>query len=415
MISYERYVLPNGLTVILHHDASTPIVAMNILYKVGARNEVETKTGFAHLFEHLMFGGSVNIPVYDEPLQRAGGENNAFTSNDFTNYYLTLPKQNFETACWLESDRMMQLAFSEKSLDVQRHVVIEEFKQRYLNQPYGDAWLYLRPLCYTTHPYKWATIGKEISHIEDATLEDVKSFFAKYYHPANAILSVAGDIDFGYTKTLIENWFGNIKQQALEISPLPQEPKQTELRRQILERDVPASAIYFAFHCCSRYDKEFYATDLLSDILSRGKSSRLYFQLVKQKKIFATISAYMLGELDKSLFIIEGRLNDGKTFAEAEKAVDEVLQEIMDGKIDDRELQKVKQQVEASLVFNELGVANKALNLCYYDMLGDVAAVNEQAEKYNDITKQDLANIAQQIFAKDNTNILCYQPITKTN
>jgi len=388
---------------------------MNILYKVGARNEVETKTGFAHLFEHLMFGGSVNIPVYDEPLQRAGGENNAFTSNDFTNYYLTLPKQNFETACWLESDRMMQLAFSEKSLDVQRHVVIEEFKQRYLNQPYGDAWLYLRPLCYTTHPYKWATIGKEISHIEDATLEDVKSFFAKYYHPANAILSVAGDIDFGYTKTLIENWFGNIKQQALEISPLPQEPKQTELRRQILERDVPASAIYFAFHCCSRYDKEFYATDLLSDILSRGKSSRLYFQLVKQKKIFATISAYMLGELDKSLFIIEGRLNDGKTFAEAEKAVDEVLQEIMDGKIDDRELQKVKQQVEASLVFNELGVANKALNLCYYDMLGDVAAVNEQAEKYNDITKQDLANIAQQIFAKDNTNILCYQPITKTN
>lgn len=415
MISYERYVLPNGLTVILHHDESTPIVAMNILYKVGARNEVETKTGFAHLFEHLMFGGSVNIPVYDEPLQRAGGENNAFTSNDFTNYYLTLPKQNFETACWLESDRMMQLAFSEKSLDVQRHVVIEEFKQRYLNQPYGDAWLYLRPLCYTTHPYKWATIGKEISHIEDATLEDVKSFFSKYYHPANAILSVAGDIDFGYTKTLIEKWFGNIKQQALEISPLPQEPKQTELRRQILERDVPASAIYFAFHCCSRYDKEFYTTDLLSDILSRGKSSRLYFQLVKQKKIFATISAYMLGELDKSLFIIEGRLNDGKTFAEAEKAVDEVLQEIMDGKIDDRELQKVKQQVEASLVFNELGVANKALNLCYYDMLGDVAAVNEQAEKYNDITKQDLANIAQQIFAKDNTNILCYQPITKTN
>ncbi|MBL0050179.1 MAG: insulinase family protein [Bacteroidetes bacterium] len=415
MISYERYVLPNGLTVILHHDESTPIVAMNILYKVGARNEVETKTGFAHLFEHLMFGGSVNIPVYDEPLQRAGGENNAFTSNDFTNYYLTLPKQNFETACWLESDRMMQLAFSEKSLDVQRHVVIEEFKQRYLNQPYGDAWLYLRPLCYTTHPYKWATIGKEISHIEDATLEDVKSFFAKYYHPANAILSVAGDIDFGYTKKLIENWFGNIQQQSLEISPLPQEPKQTELRRQILERDVPASAIYFAFHCCSRYDKEFYATDLLSDILSRGKSSRLYFQLVKQKKIFATISAYMLGELDKSLFIIEGRLNDGKTFAEAEKAVDEVLQEIMDGKIDDRELQKVKQQVEASLVFNELGVANKALNLCYYDMLGDVAAVNQQAEKYNDITKQDLANIAQQIFAKDNTNILCYQPITKTN
>nr|MBK9652873.1 insulinase family protein [Bacteroidota bacterium] len=415
MISYERYVLPNGLTVILHHDESTPIVAMNILYKVGARNEVETKTGFAHLFEHLMFGGSVNIPVYDEPLQRAGGENNAFTSNDFTNYYLTLPKQNFETACWLESDRMMQLAFIEKSLDVQRHVVIEEFKQRYLNQPYGDAWLYLRPLCYTTHPYKWATIGKEISHIEDATLEDVKSFFSKYYHPANAILSVAGDIDFDYTKTLIEKWFGNIKQQALEISPLPQEPKQTELRRQILERDVPASAIYFAFHCCSRYDKEFYTTDLLSDILSRGKSSRLYFQLVKQKKIFATISAYMLGELDKSLFIIEGRLNDGKTFAEAEKAVDEVLQEIMDGKIDDRELQKVKQQVEASLVFNELGVANKALNLCYYDMLGDVAAVNEQAEKYNDITKQDLANIAQQIFAKDNTNILCYQPITKTN
>jgi zinc protease len=281
MIEFEKYKLKNGLTVIIHEDHSTPLVALNILYKAGARNEDESRTGFAHLFEHLMFGGSVNIPNYDEPLQRAGGENNAFTNNDFTNYYLTIPSQNVETAFWLESDRMLSLAFTEKSLEVQRNVVVEEFRQRYLNQPYGDVWLLLRPLAYKLHPYKWATIGKETSHIEQATLNDVKDFFAKYYHPSNAILCIAGNITTAAAKELTEKWFGPIPDQGKNNIQLPGEPEQASKRTLTVERNVPFNNIYKVWHCCSRYDKEFYATDLLSDILSRGKSSSLYQSLLK--------------------------------------------------------------------------------------------------------------------------------------
>ncbi|MBK7888391.1 MAG: insulinase family protein [Bacteroidetes bacterium] len=408
MIPFEKFKLDNGLTVIVHEDYTTPLVAMNILYKVGARDEQPDKTGFAHLFEHLMFGGSVNIEDFDEPLQKAGGENNAFTNNDITNYYLTIPAQNLETGFWLESDRMLSLAFTEKSLEVQRSVVVEEFKQRYLNQPYGDVWLQLRPLAYKVHPYQWATIGKEISHIEEATLEDVKSFFKKWYAPNNAILSIAGNCDLKSAKTLCEKWFAPIPAQHIPERKLPVEPEQKEKRILELKRDVPNSRIYMAWHCCSRYDKEFYATDLLSDILSRGKSSRLYQQLVKQNNYFTDINAFMTGELDNSLLVIEGKLLNSTDMDQAEKVILEVVESVKQG-IEDRELQKVQHKAEATIEFSEMGIENKALNLAYYELIGDAEECNRQAERYNAVTAQDIIAIANKILTPNNCSILRYQ------
>jgi len=407
MIGFEKFKLENGLTVIVHEDHSTPLVAMNILYKVGARDEHIERTGFAHLFEHLMFGGSVNIPSYDEPLQIAGGENNAFTNNDITNYYLTIPSQNLETGFWLESDRLLSLAFSEKSLEVQRSVVIEEFKQRYLNQPYGDVWLLLRPLIYKVHPYRWATIGKEISHIEEASLEDVKAFFKKWYAPNNAILSVSGHCTLDQIKSLCEKWFLPIPAANVPVRNLPQEPKQTEQRILEVEKDVPNSHLYMTWHCCSRSDDEFYATDLLSDILSTGKSSRLHQQLVKDRNIFTEIHAYMLGDLDKSLFFIEGHLVDNVSMADAEKAIWEELEKIKLS-IGEKELTKVKHKVEAHLEFSEMGIANKALNLAYYELLGDANHVNRQADYYNAVTAEHIKTVAQNILTPENCSILRY-------
>ncbi len=407
MIQFEKFELANGLKVIVHEDNSTPLVAMNILYKVGARDEDPEKTGFAHLFEHLMFGGSINIPSYDEPLQKAGGENNAFTNNDFTNYYLTIPASNLETGFWLESDRMLSLAFTEKSLEVQRNVVIEEFRQRYLNQPYGDAWLKLRPLAYKVHPYQWATIGKEISHIEDATLEDVKDFFKKWYAPNNAILTIAGNCSVEKAKELCEKWFIPIPAVKLIDRNLPQEPKQTEMRRLEVRNDVPSNQIYLAFHSCSRYNKDFYATDLLSDVLSRGKSSRLYQQLVKEKKLFTDIGAYMLGDLDESLLLIEGKISDGVNPKEAEDAIFELIEELKNG-ITEKELEKIKNKAYSTVLFSEMSIANKALNLAYYEMLGDADLANQQEYIYNAISSADIINIAKEILVKENCSVLTY-------
>lgn len=407
MIQFEKFKLDNGLTVIVHEDHSTPLVAVNILYKVGARDEDENRTGFAHLFEHLMFGGSENIPNYDDPLQRAGGENNAFTNNDFTNYYLTIPFQNLETAFWLESDRMLNLAFSEKSLEVQRNVVVEEFKQRYLNQPYGDVWLLLRPLAYKVHPYKWSTIGKDISHIEKATLDDVKSFFRKYYAPNNAILSISGNCTLQQVKDLSERWFAPIPSADVPKRKLPAEPRQTESRELKVEKDVPFDQLYKAWHCCSRTDAEFYATDLLSDVLSRGKSSRLYQQLVKEKKLFTDIGAYMMGELDKSLMVVEGKLVKGVKMEDAELGISEVLEEIKKG-VNNNELDKVKHKIESGLVFAEMNIANKALNLAYFEMLGDAQNANRQTELYNAVHPNDVSEIAKEIITDQNCSILYY-------
>lgn len=407
MIQFERFTLDNGLVVLVHEDTSTPLVAMNILYKVGARDEDEHRTGFAHLFEHLMFGGSVNIPSYDEPLQLAGGENNAFTNNDITNYYLTIPVQNLETGFWLESDRMLSLAFTEKSLEVQRSVVVEEFKQRYLNQPYGDVWLKLRPLSYKVHPYRWATIGKDISHIEEATLEDVKSFFKKWYAPNNAILSIAGNCSIARARELSEKWFGGIPSVQIPLRQLPAEPQQKELREEEVHASVPNTHLYMTWHCCSRAHEDFYATDLLSDILSRGKSSRLYQSLVKEQQLCTDISFYMLGDLDASLLYLEARIVQGVAMQEVEDAIAVELEKVKTD-ITERELTKVKNKAEASNAFSEMGIANKALNLAYYELLGDASLCNSLQEKYAEVTADHIMRIAREVLTKENCSILRY-------
>lgn len=406
MIKFSRFELNNGLRVLVHEDETTPLVAVNVLYDVGARDEDENRTGFAHLFEHLMFGGSVNIPDYDKPLQQVGAQNNAFTSNDITNYYITIPHNNLETAFWLESDRMLSLDFNERSLEVQRNVVIEEFRQRYLNQPYGDAWLLLRPLSYKTHPYKWATIGKEINHIEQATLKDVKAFFKKHYSPTNAILSVAGHITEAQVHELADKWFGSIPAGKKRKRNLPQEPTQTEYRTMEVERHVPANCIYMAFHMCGRKDNDYPATDLMSDVLSRGRSSRLHQKLVKQQQLFSEITAYVTGDTDPGLVIITGKLKQGVSFDHAEEGVWSVLNEIKESEVSNEELEKVKNKVESTIAFAELSIEERALDLAVYELLGDANLVNTEFEKYRSVTLANIKHLATQVLRRENASVL---------
>jgi zinc protease len=408
MIGFEKFTLNNGLKVIVHQDKATPVVAVNILYDVGARDEDPEKTGFAHLFEHLMFGGSVNIPKYDVPLENAGGENNAFTNNDITNYYLTVPKQNLELAFWLESDRMLDLAFSKKSLEVQRNVVIEEFKQSYLNQPYGDVWLLLRPLAYKVHPYQWSTIGKEISHIENATIDDVKSFYKKYYNPNNAIMTVAGNVTTDEIKHLAEKWFGPIKPGEKPVRNIPAEPEQTEARSISTRKKVPFDSVYMAFHMCARNDRKYHSTDLLSDILSNGFSSRLYQHLVKEKRLFSDIHAYISGDMDSGLFMISGKLIQNIKMDDAEKSVWDELAKIQETFASDDELQKVKNKVESNLEFSELSVLDKSLNLSYSELLGDADLINKEKLQYLEVTRDEIRQRAQEIFKPENCSTLYY-------
>lgn len=408
MIYFDKFELENGLRVIVHNDPSTPIVAVNLLYDVGARDEDPERTGFAHLFEHLMFGGSVNIPKYDTPLEMAGGENNAFTNNDITNYYLTIPKDNLELAFWLESDRMLGLAFSETSLDVQRNVVIEEFKQSYLNQPYGDVWLLLRPLAYTTHPYMWSTIGKEISHIEKATMEDVKAFYDNHYNPCNAILTVAGDVNTQEVKLLAERWFGSINPGKKQIRSLPREPKQKEERRLRVERDVPVDALYKVYHMYHRNHPNYHASDLISDIFSNGDSSRLYNSLVKEQRLFTSMDAYITGSIDEGLFIFSGKLVEGVAMEAAEYALNTEIQKMGSQPVSTIELAKVKNKIESNLEFSKMTALNKAMNLSFYELLGDAAMINQEESNYNKVTEENIMEAATEIFRQNNCSTLNY-------
>ena len=408
MIKFNKFTLSNGLRVIHHKDDSTPIVAFNILFDVGAKDENIDKTGFAHLFEHLMFGGSANIENFDTPLQLAGGQSNAFTSNDITNYYSTLPKDNLETAFWLDSDRLNQLAFTPKSLEVQRSVVIEEFKQRYLNQPYGDVWLLLRPLAYKKHPYQWATIGKEIKHIEDATMEDVKAFFYKHYGPQNAILCVAGNVELDSIEALSKKWFEGIDERTLYQRNLPVEPEQIEYRELTVERDVPNDALYMAFHMPDRRSRDYYVADLISDILSRGQSSRLYKEYVMEDPKFNDIHAYVSGSMERGLFVFSGNPADGVSMKESQDLIWKSIEQMKLELVSERELEKVKNKVESSNVFGEMSVLNKAMSLCFYELLGDAEKINEEVGIYNSITPSDIQRVANEIFKKSNCSVLNY-------
>jgi zinc protease len=409
MIPFESFTLDNGLKVIVHEDHSTPMAAFNLLYKVGARDEHPEKTGFAHLFEHLMFGGSRHVPQFDEPLQRVGGDNNAFTSNDITNYYITLPAVNLETAFWLESDRMLSLSFDPKVLEVQRSVVIEEFKQRYLNQPYGDAWLKLRPLAYKKHPYRWATIGKEIAHIEQATMADVKEFFYTYYLPNNAVLVVAGDISLVEVQRLAEKWFGPIPAGAEVKRNIPPEPVQSEYRQLEVEENVPVDALYMTFHMPGRTDPQYHATDLLSDVLGRGKSSRLYQQLLQKKRIFNSISAHVSGSVDPGLLVIEGKLNGGHSIEEGEEAIWNLIEDFKQNELGKAEVEKVKNKAESTLVFSELELLNRAMNLAYAEMLGDANLVNQEREMIRKVRPEDIQRQAEHLLVRENASVLRYK------
>jgi len=408
MIQYDRFQLSNGLRVLVHEDHSTPMAVVNVLYDVGARDEDPKKTGFAHLFEHLMFGGSVNIEDFETPLQLAGGENNAYTTNDFTNYYIQLPAENIETAFYLESDRMLSLAFSEKSLEVQRKVVCEEFKEHYINKPYGDVWFKMRELAYKQHPYRWMTIGSKLSHIEDARLEDVRQFFFKYYRPVNAILVVAGQVKTEQVRALAEKWFGDIPSGEKYVRNLPKEPRQQEVRKLEVTADVPLDALYKSYHMASRLEQGYYVTDLITEVLGGGGSSRLHQALIKEKKLFSQIECYHTGSVDEGLVVIEGKLIKGVSLEAADKAVEEELQKMQSEKISEKELTKIKNKTESAIVFEDMSVMNRANSLAIYELLGDAEMMNTELGRYQAVTAEEILATSRQLFDPNNSNTLYY-------
>jgi predicted Zn-dependent peptidase len=408
-ISFERFTLENGLRALVHKDTTTPMVAVNVLYDVGARDETPDRTGFAHLFEHLMFGGSENIPSYDEPLQMAGGENNAYTTNDITNYYIQLPLQNLETALWIESDRMKSLSFSEKSLDVQRKVVSEEFKEHYINKPYGDAWEHLRLLAYKVHPYRWMTIGKELKHIEDAKLDDVKAFFFQHYRPLNAVLCVAGNVTTEQVKQLTQKWFGDIPSGEKQERKLPQEPRQLDARVQTIYADVPLDAVYKAWHIEGRLSDGYYAADLITEIMGNGYASRLYQRLVKEQQLFSNISCYHTGSIDPGLLVVEGKVVEGKSIEEANEAIAKEMALLAEKGVTEEEFTKAKNKIEAMIEFEDTSLLSRANNLAFYELLGDAALINTELERYQSITAPFVQETAKNVLREENCSTLLYR------
>ncbi len=408
-LHFHRFSLPNGLRCLVHPDDTTPMVAVNVLYDVGARDESPEKTGFAHLFEHLMFGGSENIPEYDEPLQMAGGENNAYTTNDVTNYYVQLPKENIETAFWLESDRMKSLAFSEKSLDVQRKVVSEEFKEHYLNKPYGDAWMHLRALAYKSHPYQWQTIGKNLQHIEEAQLQDVRDFFFKHYRPLSAVLCVAGPVTVEEVKLLAEKWFGDIPAGEPYQRRVPAEPAQESPRTQTVFADVPLDAVWKAWHIPARNAPGYHAADIITEIMGNGQASRLYQKLVKEEKTFSSIACYHTGSLDAGLLVVEGKVSEGKTVEEADAAIVREMAKLTAKGVTDAELEKAKNKLESAIAFEDLSLLSRAANLAFYELQGDAAEINTELEKYAAVTRDEVLSTAQRVLRGENCSTLFYR------
>ena len=408
MIPYTKKILPNGLPVVVNRDRASKLAAVNILYKVGARNEDPRRTGFAHLFEHLMFRGTREIPNFDLPVQMASGDNNAFTNNDYTDFYITLPKDNLETALWLESDRMEGLDITPAKLEAEKKVVIEEFRQRYLNQPYGDQTMLLRALAYKVHPYRWAAIGLTTDHIAEATLEDVEAFYRTHYRPSNAVLSISADIEEERMLELAEKWFAPLADRPADAAPIPQEPAQTEARREEVERDVPAPTVTVAYHMGGRTDAGFYTADLVSDLLAGGDSGRLYTHLVKERRLLSSVNAYVTGDVDPGLFVFTGQLLPGVTPGEAEAAFREEIETLQTASATAREIEKVKNKFEANTLFGELNVMNKAMNLGFYEMLGDLALINREVGLYRAVGDDDIRSFSSRTFRPENSSTLIY-------
>lgn len=408
MINFERFTLDNGLRVLLHQDRNTPMLAVNILYNVGARNELEDKTGFAHLFEHLMFAGSKHVPNFDEALQLAGGVSNAFTNNDITNYYDILPANNLDRALWLESDRLLHLNINERSLEVQRKVVMEEFRENYLNQPYGDVWHLLSKMAYKVHPYKWPTIGKDLSHIEDASLKDVQSFFDHYYRPDNAILVLAGNVDETTVRARVDHWFSDIPSEEVEEKPIPKEPKQNEARFLEVASEVPLNAIFKVYHMGDRKSDNYYAMDFITDLLSDGNSSRFHTELIKKSKAFVQVDAYITGSMDNGLVILEGKLSPGATLKEADQLLQEQVGRLCTDKAEEREIEKTKNKLQSYYAFSEINLLNRAGNIAFSELLGDANMVNDEIERYLKLDAAQLQSEAQKIFKEENCSTLHY-------
>lgn len=409
MIAYRKKILPNGLTVVVNRDRVSKLAAVNVLYKVGARNEDPRRTGFAHLFEHLMFRGTREVPNFDLPVQMASGDNNAFTNNDYTDFYITLPKDNLETALWLESDRMEGLDITPEKLEAEKKVVIEEFRQRYLNQPYGDQTMLLRALAYKVHPYRWSAIGLTTDHIAGATLADVEAFYRDHYHPSNAILSISADMEEERMLELAEKWFSPLAGRTIAAAPIPQEPPQTEARREEVERDVPATNLVMAYHMCARTEPDFYAADLVSDLLAGGDSGRLYTRLVKERGLLSSVNAYISGDIDPGLFVFTGQLLPGVTPDEAEAAFLGEIEALQQTPATDYEIEKVKNKFEANTLFGELNVMNKAMNLGFYEMLGHLPLINTEVDRYRAVTADDIRSLSRRLFRPENSNTLLYQ------
>ena len=410
MIDFQKTVLRNGLTVLTHRDTTTPMAAVNVLYKVGSKNESSDRTGFAHLFEHLMFGGSQNVNDFDEVIQIAGGENNAFTNSDYTNYYEVLPVENLESALWVEADRMANLIISNKSLDIQRKVVVEEFKEVCLNTPYGDAWHHLSSMCYKVHPYNWPTIGKVPEHIVQADTETVSRFYQKYYNPNNAILSIASRLSHEEMIELSSKWFDEIQGIEMNKEELPSEPSQEEKRKKQIVAEVPVRSLYMAFPMPQRLDPKFYVCDLLSDLLASGKSSRLYSKLVKKSQKFSSINAYITGTFDPGLFIIEGKPMPNLDLEEVKEFIWEEINEVKGGNVTEREITKLKNKLTTEIILSNLDILNKAMILSYFEALGDVDLVNDQIKFYSRITKDDVIQMANEIMVEEKLSELIYLP-----
>ena len=409
ILEMNRHTLANGLRIVHHEDPTTQMVAVNVLYNVGARHEDPERTGYAHLLEHLMFEGSMNIPDYDTHVQLAGGENNAWTSNDLTNYYITLPCSNVETAFWLESDRMMGLALTEESVEVQKGVVIEEFKQRHLNRPYGDVQHLIRAMAYKVHPYRWPTIGLCVEHIAQATLESVMDFYHRHYTPSNAILSVVGGISFDEVVRLAEKWFGPLPKRPITQTPLPQEPPQQRMRHKTVYRHVPADMLVMAFHMADRKSREYHVCDLITDLLSAGHSSRLIRKLIHGNKLFTSIDAYIQGSMDEGLLFIIGSLTEGTTLEEAEEAIWKELNLLKSNNIESEELNKVRNRSESERTFNNINYLNRAIAMAQMELIGQDRELSEELARYCSVTAEDIQRTAKRIFKKKNCSVLYYK------
>jgi len=411
MINLERFELQNGLRLVVHEDKSTPMVSVCVTYGVGSKHEQRDKTGYAHLFEHLMFGGSVHAPDFDRYIQQAGGDNNAFTNQDMTVYYESLPAPNLEVALWLEADRMCALQLTEALLEKEKKIVLEEFKESCLNRPYGDIWHHIGSLVYHKHPYQVPTIGARMSHIAGATLADIQAFWERFYCPNNAVIGIAGNVSPSTAFAYVKKWFGSINSKSITYPPITPEPPQTQKRLLCLESNVPVDAFYMVFRGAARKQFDYYLDDFITDVLAEGEAANLHQNLVNEQELFSDIDAYITASIDPGLIVVEGHLAERTTYEQAEKAVWEELNVLKNSLLSDKAVQKLQHRIEHNLEFSKVNHLHKALNLAYYEMLGNAEWINQEKEKYQQITAHDIQQRCQAVFQRTNCSIIQYKSL----